>query len=80
MQKIFKDKGLQTIIKWNLKIVNYLDVTLNLNDGKYYPFHKPNEEITYLHVESDNLLQIIKKIPRLIEKKIITPICNKGNI
>ena len=68
IQKIFKDKGLQIIIKGNLKIVDYLDVTLNLNDGTYRHFHKPNEETTYIYVESDHLPQIIKKIPRSIEK------------
>ena len=34
-QKMFKRKGLDIIIKCNTKIVNYLDVTLNLNDGPY---------------------------------------------
>ena len=38
IQKFFKDKGLQLIIKGNLKIVDYLDVTLNLNDGTYALF------------------------------------------
>ena len=70
IQKIFKDKGLQGIIKCNLKIVDYLDVTLSLNDSTYRPFHKPNEEITYAHVESDHPPQIIKKIPRSIEKTL----------
>ena len=37
--KIFKDKGWQIIIKCPLKIVNHLDVTLNVNDGTYMPFH-----------------------------------------
>ena len=50
IQKFFRDKGLQTIIKCNLKVVDYLDVTLNLNDGTYHSFHKPNKEITYIHV------------------------------
>ena len=69
-EKIFKDKGLQIIIKCNLKIVIYLDVTLNLNDSTYRPFHKPNEETTYIHVESDHLPQIIRKIPRSIKKRL----------
>ena len=42
--KIFKGKGLQIIITSNLKIVDYLDVVLNLNESVYYPFHKPNEK------------------------------------
>ena len=68
IQEIFKDKGLQIIIKCYRKIFDYSDVTLNLNDGTYCPFHKPNEETTYIHVESDHPPQIIKKIPRSIEK------------
>ena len=64
----------------HLKIVDYLDVALNLNDGTYHPFHKPNEETTYIHVKSDHPSQIIKKIPTSIEKKIIPTIFNKGNI
>ena len=37
-----------------MKIVNYLDVTLNLNDGSYRPYKKPNEETNYIHVNSDH--------------------------
>ena len=32
---MFKNKGLAIIVNFNMKIVNYLDVTLNLNDGLY---------------------------------------------
>ena len=35
LQKLLKDFALKVIIESNLKIVNYLDVTLNLKDGKY---------------------------------------------
>ena len=66
IQKIFKDKGFQIIIKCNLKVVDYLDKTLNLNDGTYHSLHKPNEETTYIPVESDHPPKIIKKIPRSI--------------
>ena len=55
IQKFFKDKGLQIILKCNLKIVCYLDVTSSLNDSIYRPFHKPNEETTDIHVRSDHL-------------------------
>ena len=61
IQKIFRNKGLQIIIKFNLKIVDYLEVTLNLNNGTYRPFHKPNEETTYIHVESDMPLKLSRK-------------------
>ena len=70
IQNIFKDKRLELIIKCNLKIVDYLDIKLNLNDGTYRLFHKPNEETIYIQVESDHPPQIIKKIPRSIEKRL----------
>ena len=65
-----KDKGLQVIVKCNLKMVDYLHITLNLNSGTYRTFHKPNAETTYIHVEFDHAPQIIKKIPRSIEKRL----------
>ena len=32
-QKLFSQKDLDIIVQSNLKITNYLDITLNLNDG-----------------------------------------------
>ena len=32
-QKLFKEKDLNIIVQCNLKIINNLDITLNLNDG-----------------------------------------------
>ena len=46
-----------------MKIVNYLDVTLNLNDGSYRPYKKPNEETNYIHVNSDHPPSILKQLP-----------------
>ena len=40
-QKMFKNKGLDIIINCNVKIVNYLEATLTLNDGSYRPYKKP---------------------------------------
>ena len=42
IHKIFKEHGLDINIQCNIKIVNYLDVTFNLNDGTYHPYTKPN--------------------------------------
>ena len=53
-QKLFKEKGLDIIIECTLKITNYLDITLNLNDGSYRPYRKPNEESNYFHIMSDH--------------------------
>ena len=62
-QKLFWQHGLKLIIKCNLKIVDFLDVTLNLTDSTYKPYHKPNDEICYIHKESNHPLSIMKQLP-----------------
>ena len=49
IKKIFKENKLGIVIKCNMKLVNYLDVALNLNNSNYKPYHKPNNEILYTH-------------------------------
>ena len=48
IQKTFKEHGLDIFIKCNMKVVNYIDVTFNLNDGTYKLYIKPNNEIKYI--------------------------------
>ena len=40
LNKTRKNVGLKINAQGNLKIVNYLDITLNLTTGKFYPFGK----------------------------------------
>ena len=42
IHKIFKEDGLDINMQRNIKIVNYLNVTFNLNDIAYHPYTKPN--------------------------------------
>ena len=53
-----------------MKIVNYLDVTLNLNEGSYRPYKKPNEETNYILVIPDHPPSILKQLPKSIEKRL----------
>ena len=69
-QKILKNKCLDIIINSNMKIVNYLDITLNLNDGSYRPYKKPTEETDYIHVNCDHPSSILKQLPMSIEKRL----------
>ena len=68
IQKVFKDKGSQTIIQCDLKLVDYLDKILNLNDGTYKPSHKPNQETTYIHVEKDHHDKLSRRFQGLLKK------------
>ena len=67
---MFKQKGLQIITECNLKAVNYLDVTFNLNDGSYRLYRKPNDETHYIHIQSDHPSSITKQLPRSSEKRL----------
>ena len=69
-QKIFRKNDLNIVIKCNLNIVDYLDVTLNLLNNTYKPFSKPNNEINYIHKESNHPPSIIKQIPFSIESRL----------
>ena len=66
-QNIFRKNNLNIIVKCNLEIVDYLDVTLNPLDDSYKSFHKPNSEINYIHRESNHTPTIIKQLPLSVE-------------
>ena len=74
IKKDFQDKfcnnNLNIIVKCNLKIVDYLDVTLNLSDSSEKPFHKPNSEINYIHRKSNHPPSIIKQLPLSVESRL----------
>ena len=70
LQKVFKNNGLDVIIECNMKVGNYLDVTFNLNDDTYRPYQKPDNVIQYIQVESNHPPNIIKQIPKTIEKHL----------
>ena len=70
--KVFSDLGLKITIETNLRVVNFLDITLNLSDGKYYPYRKPNDRPVYVHKQSNHPPSIINHIPAAIAKRIST--------
>ena len=67
IQKLFKDNK---TIQCNLKIANYLDVTFNLSKATYRPFCKTNNEIAYMHKESNHPPSILWQIPLCIESRL----------
>ena len=47
-QNFFQENDLNIVFKCNLKIVDYLDATLNLLNNTYKIFSKPNNEVSYI--------------------------------
>ena len=74
--KIFKKHGLNITIECNLWITNFQDVTSNLGTRKHYPHRKVNNELLYIH-EQSNHPSITKEIPAMINKRISNISCDK---
>ena len=73
----FKKEGLKITIETNMVEVDFLDVTLNLNTGKYSPFRKPNDTPLYVNKHSNHPPTIIKQLPEMIKRRISDISCNK---
>ena len=70
IQKLFKENQLDIVIQCNMKTVNYLDVTLNLENSTYRPYQKENNQIKYINIESNHPPSIIKQLPLSIESQL----------
>ena len=69
-QSLLEKYGPEIITEYSKKVVNYLDVTFNLNDGTYKPYHKPDNKITYINVQLNHSPNIIKQPPKTIEQRL----------
>ncbi|KAJ8037403.1 hypothetical protein HOLleu_18211 [Holothuria leucospilota] len=67
--KIFTNNKLKIEIGTNKKIVNFLDITLDLRTSTYKPYVKPNIPL-YVHKQSNHPPLIIKNIPESINRRL----------
>ena len=77
--KHFKNLGLRITIETNMKITNFLDLTLNLANGKYYPYRKPNDIPLYIHRLSNHPPSILSHLPAAISRRL-TDISNDKDV
>ena len=68
--QVFAKYGLSTTATANAKIVNFLDITFNLNDGSFKPYNKPGNIPTYVNKLSNHPPSIIKNIPANVNKRL----------
>ena len=52
--KIFKDVGFGIDRETNSKVVDFLDITFNLNNGICKPYKKPNDRPLYMNKSSNH--------------------------
>ena len=67
---VLKSHGLSTTIEANHKVVDFLDVIFNLDEGSFKPYTKPNSTPLYVHSQSNHPPSIIKNIPVNVNKRL----------
>ena len=77
IQAIFNELGLGVTIDANLKVVNFLDICMDLSNETYKPFIKPNTTPLYIHSQSNHPPMVIKNLPGGINKRLSSISCNK---
>ena len=68
--RAFKFLGFKIEVSSNNKIVNFLDVTLNLSNNTYKPFMKTDQYPSYVNVNSNHPKTIIKQVPKTVNLRI----------
>ena len=70
VQAIFRENELKITIQRNLKSMDYLDETFNITDSSYRPCNKTNNEINYVHKQSNHTPSITKQLPLSVERRL----------
>ena len=73
----FKEKEFDVTASTNLVVTDFLDVTLNLTESKYYPYRKENNNILYIDAKSNHPPSIIKELPSMVNKRLTSLSCNE---
>ena len=77
LTKLFKRYQLNLDIKYNLKIVDYLDISFDLNTGIYKPFNKLINKPLYISASSNHPPSVLKQIPKSVSKSVTANSCNE---
>ena len=69
--EVFRRHGLKITISTGLAKVNFLDVTLDLENGIHKPYRKPGDKPLYVNAASNHPPAILKNIPLGINKRLV---------
>ena len=75
----FKELGLRITVAANQRIVDFLDITLNLEKKEYQPYTKPGNKHVYVHTDSNHPPVITKQIPKSIQARL-SSICSNETV
>ena len=75
--RIFKNEGLKITIEANLSSTEFLYVTLDLRNNKYYPYRKPNDNPVYVNMKSNHPPTILKQILSMVSTRLSKLPCSE---
>ena len=67
---VFRQLGLSITIEANGKKVDFLDITLDLENNTYKPYMKENNTPLYVHSQSNHPRNVLKNIPEGVNKRL----------
>ena len=68
LHKIFEQFDVKITAEVNLNVVNFLDVTFDLNNAKHKPYRKPNDDPLYINRHSNHPPSITRQLPTAVNK------------
>ena len=68
--KLFRDEDLKITAEGGTKVVDYLDIVMDLSKGSYCPYVKPNTTTLYVSTESNHPKSVIDTIPKGVSKRL----------
>ena len=72
LHKIFGDHGLKITVEMNLEQTDFLDVTLDMRTGNFFPYRKPDNKPLYVSSKSYHPPTVIKHVPGGINARLST--------
>ena len=82
IRNVFETSNLKITIEAGMQQTDFLDVTFNADNGKYWPYKKPNSQLQYIiHTQSNDPPNIKKQlVTKMIEKRLSGKSCNQEEI
>ena len=75
---VLKNCGLKITTKTNITSTIFLDLRLKLKENTYKPYWKPNSNSIYIDKHSNHHINIIRKIPKSICKRLSEISCDRN--
>ena len=79
IKAVFMEEQLNITIEANVSVLNFLDVTLDITNAEYRPYHKENHTPIYVHAESNHPQSILKQIPLTVQRRI-SNLCSDSQV